>query len=243
MVFASNSDTVMEENYSKVEYGDGRNVVEAYSEDGKEYIRGYIDGVLDKVAIVDDSTINVEQYDSSHNKVATYNLSAGGNLGRATFLSHNNSTAYKNYYIDVSCSETTINTSYQINTKEAAIVDVVSILAGGLNLTGAIANRVLAGILQSAGITIAGGFIKGVLSTNVNARVTTYYIRGKDSRGMGSGSLTGHKYYVTDQKYHTGETYYDGYNSNMWGNHRISNALSSQIYPNLQYALELISER
>lgn len=55
MVFASNSDTVMEENYSKVEYGDGRYVVEAYSEDGKEYIRGYIDGVLDKVAIVDDS--------------------------------------------------------------------------------------------------------------------------------------------------------------------------------------------
>ncbi len=123
-------------------------------------------------------------------------------------------------------------TTYTINGFVGKLVDLVSIVAGAIDIPIAIANPYIKALLSGLGITVVGGLIESAFSDTVSCNQTDYTWTLTDTKDSShSKNVYGSKYYITDTKSAAAnKTYYDGYTPKNWGTSEMAVWFHNEMY-------------
>lgn len=228
-------------------YDDGETVVDAFeSTDGSIVLRQYLNNVLiqrntlnpdtpdviireffntrsglcvasDTISVTDYGTISVQR--SVAQPTATT-----ATMGTINYRALVGSSVI-DYGLDCSYVTRTIgNTTYTINGFLGAVVDLVSLLVGGLNVRKKVITEYVTELLKGLGITVISGIVQSIVSDTVSC-VELDYIWTLTDTTLASHTKTvyGYRYYITDVKSAVqGQYYFDGYIPRDWGTQELA---------------------
>ncbi len=121
--------------------------------------------------------------------------------------------------------------TYEINGYRGTLVALAAILVSAIALPEAIAGAYLGRLLVSAGITAGSAGLSSALTTTVSANYTIYQMKIQDNANSSVWKyVSGGKYVVNDTRYHTGETYYEGYCPQEWGSQALAVGLHDELF-------------
>ena len=118
---------------------------------------------------------------------------------------------YISYGIKCSYSDKVGSSTYTIKSFAGKVVDLVAIIVSAIALPEALAATFISRLCVAAGITITAGALNAALSTKVGCDRTTYtWTLINTTHPAHKVTVKGYEYFVTDEDYHTNETYYEG---------------------------------
>lgn len=228
-----------------LEIGDTR--IDYYeTEEGDQVFLEYIDGVLTQrntIPVGQEDIVVREFLNTEENRIAgsgntdvihpsDYIISEESEevelpsprkaMGTIRYRSSDN-TGFVYYGMKCSCKRTSVNSTYTIRSFAGKLIDIVSLLTSATGLLANMGKTYIKRLCISAGVTISGGVLKGVLSTTVACKKYTCKWKLVDVADSGhKTTYTGYKYHVTDSSYNTGENYYEGLCPRDWGKQELA---------------------
>lgn len=120
-------------------------------------------------------------------------------------------TGYISYGIKCSYSDHVGSSTYTIKSFAGKLIDLVALIVSAIALPEAIAATFAGRLCAAAGISIVSGALTAAISTKVGCDRTTYtWTLINTTNSAHKVTVKGYKYFVTDEDYHTNETYYEG---------------------------------